>query len=741
MPSDPQLLSEILAGPPEEADYDALYADFMATPRGRWFLTEYAGRNRFADTHLLAGAIARVEAAVRGEPVPQVPAAVAREIADLAVAIGRIEDEFAAPPRLASEGFSAAERLQDVAFALREREVDAEMSDVLEAAIRELGEIFARGDAAAERAQNALALLRELKGRVHAMVADAVVGAGVSPVAVTEGETLSDAVTDDGFGEEGDIPDALLAERSAADAQADEHFAAMIGALAASFPAADEPPAPDEAGEPAAVPLGEFADALSPAAEPEAAFESAAEPVGDEKAAAAEPELEPADVESEDVTPPAVPEPGEHEPAVIQQLDTEELAEEERAAEPTASEPAAVEDLAAESLADQSLAAVEPPDAGDQKAAALVASGAIEAGSTPSEHETPPTTPESPAADIAELPGAGEVVPPHLPDEPSISPADLGPADLPATDLSAGDLPAADLPAQDLPAQDLPAQDLPAQDLPAQDLPAQELPAHDLPAQDLPAADLAEAAVAEAASGLEKGSVPSELEPEENAALARDETEIVPDDARQADATADYILGSGIAPGGEGVERFDHTVKESISEPIQTPAAAEPTATVLKETETTQQLLPDLQAAPGPEEDPADLFEPLPMPSPVPTPQTVPGALQSTGAAPASGGAMSLFDTPIAYDGGAAGPSRAGAVELQDDARSPAAAAQIDHAVPAASPAAAAAPSPQMRLPLESSTPQPQPRPAAPMMRGIPRPAPSDPLASLSEEELIALFS
>ena len=103
------------------------------------------------------------------------------------------------------------------------------------------------------------------------------------------------------------------------------------------------------------------------------------------------------------------------------QLDTEELAEEERVAEPMASgpagdavvlpeqpvsEPAAIEDPAAESLADQSLAAVEPPDAGDQTAAAPVASGAIEAGSTPSEIETPPLPPESPAADIAELPGA-----------------------------------------------------------------------------------------------------------------------------------------------------------------------------------------------------------------------------------------------------------------------------------------------------------------------------------------------
>ena len=87
-------------------------------------------------------------------------------------------------------------------------------------------------------------------------------------------------ITDDGFGEEGDIPDALLAERSAADAEADEHFAAMIGALAASFPASDEPPAPEESGAPASEPEphGEFAEAVSPAAEPEAALEPVAEP-------------------------------------------------------------------------------------------------------------------------------------------------------------------------------------------------------------------------------------------------------------------------------------------------------------------------------------------------------------------------------------------------------------------------------------------------------------------------------
>ncbi len=806
MPSDPQLLSEIQASSPDEADYDALYAELMATPRGRWFLAEYAGRNRFADTHLLAGAIARVEAAVRGEPVPQVPAAVAREIADLAVAIGRIEDEFAAPLRLASEGFAAAERIQDVAFALREREVDAGMSDVLEGAIRELGEIFARGDGAAERAQNALVLLRELKGRIHAMVADAVAGPGVAPPAATQGETPSETIADGGFGEEGEVPDALLAERSAAEAQADDHFAAMIGALAASFPTADEPPQTDESDEPAPEAIGEVAEAVAPAAEPETAFEPAVEPQAEvgqggqggeavggmdtpalpaessvaampmtEEVSTAEPprdevaavlpaavtaeqelETEPAAVESEAAL--ALPEPVEHALAVIRQLDTEQLAQKEQLADVTASgpavdevvlpeqpvgEPAAAEDVAESSL-DHGLAATDAADAGDETAAPPVVPAAIEDGGAPSEHETPlplagnPATEEEASADGSA--GAGDVPPsqasspdrgetsiggePALPDERSIEPADL--------------------PAMDAPTTDLPAADLSATDLPAADLPAADLPAADLPAADLPAAELAEPVSIETASGLERESVASKREPGDNAALAalasRDEPGNMPDDARHPDATPDYILGSSIAPPGDGVARFDHIAEDSALGPIQAPAAAAPAATIPTEAEVRPQALPDLQAQAGPEEDPADLFEPLPMPSPFPAPQSAPVAPQSTGAAPAGGATMSLFDTPITYDGGGPVPGQAGAVALPDGARLAAAVAQTNP-LPAPSPTAdlAAAPSPQMRLPLESSAPQP--RPAAPMARGIARPAPSDPLAALSEEELIALFS
>src|SRR5438132_8511579 len=46
---------------PSEADYDAIREAFMETSRGRWFLGEYAKRNRNADTSMVLDAVARIE--------------------------------------------------------------------------------------------------------------------------------------------------------------------------------------------------------------------------------------------------------------------------------------------------------------------------------------------------------------------------------------------------------------------------------------------------------------------------------------------------------------------------------------------------------------------------------------------------------------------------------------------------------------------------------------------------------
>ena len=56
-------LSPISARPtlPGEEDYAAISEAFMETSRGRWFLTEYAKRNRNADTSMVLDAVARIE--------------------------------------------------------------------------------------------------------------------------------------------------------------------------------------------------------------------------------------------------------------------------------------------------------------------------------------------------------------------------------------------------------------------------------------------------------------------------------------------------------------------------------------------------------------------------------------------------------------------------------------------------------------------------------------------------------
>src|SRR3984893_8161010 len=58
------------AAMPGEADYDAISAAFMETSRGRWFLSEYAKRNRNADTSMVLDAVARIEETLAAQRQP-----------------------------------------------------------------------------------------------------------------------------------------------------------------------------------------------------------------------------------------------------------------------------------------------------------------------------------------------------------------------------------------------------------------------------------------------------------------------------------------------------------------------------------------------------------------------------------------------------------------------------------------------------------------------------------------------
>jgi hypothetical protein len=98
------------AAMPSEADYAAISEAFMETSRGRWFLTEYAKRNRNADTRMVLDAVARIEQSLaahkeealqseeslqREESLRQEASLAAQERAAAAAAAAAAEDSLA----------------------------------------------------------------------------------------------------------------------------------------------------------------------------------------------------------------------------------------------------------------------------------------------------------------------------------------------------------------------------------------------------------------------------------------------------------------------------------------------------------------------------------------------------------------------------------------------------------------------------------------------------------------------
>jgi hypothetical protein len=144
------------AGALSAADYDAIAEAVMETSRGRWFLAEFARRNRHADTQVLLDALQRIEGAVeRIGSAPPIPVAAAEgDLSDMAEALARTRQEIArsigkarggAEPdpnqaleamvavaeRAAADSFGAAERVQEAVWTLRERgDVDGLAGDL-----------------------------------------------------------------------------------------------------------------------------------------------------------------------------------------------------------------------------------------------------------------------------------------------------------------------------------------------------------------------------------------------------------------------------------------------------------------------------------------------------------------------------------------------------------------------------------------------------------------------------------
>ncbi|MEZ0282204.1 hypothetical protein [Methyloceanibacter sp.] len=102
--------SEPTARPPAKVNLAEHYAALEATPRGRWFLAEYARRSRAAETDMLPEAIGRLEEAVLR---PQRQPAPADVLAELSAREGRGRphaDRARGPRGGAGRPFPAARR-------------------------------------------------------------------------------------------------------------------------------------------------------------------------------------------------------------------------------------------------------------------------------------------------------------------------------------------------------------------------------------------------------------------------------------------------------------------------------------------------------------------------------------------------------------------------------------------------------------------------------------------------------
>jgi chemotaxis protein CheZ len=188
MPTPPALM------PLTEADYEAIEAAVMETNRGRWFLAEYAKRNRHADTTMLLVAIERIEATIRGGRAEQTAERIRFDLIEMAKAIARTKAEIAAikpdsdhhgkfgeateeldsivgaTEAATSEILAAAERIQEIAWTLREQGLEAEVCDLIDAKATDIYTACSFQDLTGQRSRKVIQALHYLEGRINAMI-------------------------------------------------------------------------------------------------------------------------------------------------------------------------------------------------------------------------------------------------------------------------------------------------------------------------------------------------------------------------------------------------------------------------------------------------------------------------------------------------------------------------------------------------------------------------------------------
>jgi hypothetical protein len=179
---------------PSEADYDAIREAFMETSRGRWFLGEYARRNRNADTSMVLDAVARIEETLAAQKKPARDPALDEALAAIRAALdaARIAASAALGDLPLGENLAPVRKgvrvIREISWRLREIGADGRICDLIDSQLGAIEE--ASGKLAAIDPALALSAAFELiEGRITAF--DANEGSVTATEAVEEAQTSS----------------------------------------------------------------------------------------------------------------------------------------------------------------------------------------------------------------------------------------------------------------------------------------------------------------------------------------------------------------------------------------------------------------------------------------------------------------------------------------------------------------------------------------------------------------------
>lgn len=228
------------AAEPNEQDYDAIREAFMETARGRWFLGEYAKRNRNADTAMVLDAVAKIEEtlAAQRQPVvedrlPEALVAIRRAVEDAESAAARAFDPAAIEASLAPIP-RGVRIIKEISWRWREIGADGRICDLIDSQLASIEAACAQVSTIDPRA-DLKAAFDLLKDRVEQTDTDAVASshAAERPAPAQEAPAVAEAPV-------AEAPAAMASEAPVAFTEAPQEIAPEPDAAAEASDIADE---------------------------------------------------------------------------------------------------------------------------------------------------------------------------------------------------------------------------------------------------------------------------------------------------------------------------------------------------------------------------------------------------------------------------------------------------------------------------------------------------------------------